>query len=887
MGTLPPRPCLPSDAASLDLSGQWRFRLLPSADGPAGPAHSPARSAHSPAGSVDFASPGFDDSGWETRPVPSHFGTPAYTNVNYPIPVDPPRVPDENPTGDHRLTFDLPPGWPEGDAVLRFEGVDSCGRVWLNGTELGVTFGSRLPHEFAVGHLLRTAGNVLAVRVHQWSPGTYLEDQDMWWWPGIFREVRLLARPAGGLGQVRVEAGYDHITGLGTLHVQGAEVVSGPDLSQPVRPWTAETPHLYDVVLRSGPETATVRVGFRTVTIEDGVLKVNGRRILLRGVNRHEFHPELGRVQNEEVMRADLDLMRAHNINAIRTSHYPPHPRFLDLCDELGFWVVDECDFETHGFELLGWKANPTDDPAWREPLEDRARRMVLRDRHHPSVIMWSLGNEAGVGRNLGAMASVIRELDGTRPLHYEGDRSCEHTDVYSRMYAPHAEVEQIGQNTSIPFILCEYGHAMGNGPGGLLEYQQLFETYERCQGGFIWEWIDHGILAGGGFRYGGDFGEELHDGNFVCDGLVFPDRTPSPGLIEYKKVIEPVRISSTFIENRYDFRSLQGFTLRWSYDTGPEGSATGVMSGELPCPPLAAGERAPLQIPPGQGWCTVSALDPAGHEVAWGQWQVSPSAHEAPVSGAALERGLLETLPEISLEIWRAPIDNDQFGGRPPKLAQQWREAGLHRMMRRTLSIEPLSVRYAPAQADFGLVATYHWLPEPDGSVRLRVDVVPDGQWSVPLPRLGVRFALPAELGEVEWFGGGPGEAYPDSRQAARVGHWRMSVDAMQTPYVYPQENGARIDVRWASLTDSQGNGLRLEGDTPFLFTARRWTTEQLDAARHHDELVPGEKIWVNVDFAQHGLGSGSCGPVSLPQYELHAAPVSFTMRLVMLGMG
>ncbi|GIH06556.1 beta-galactosidase [Rhizocola hellebori] len=858
VGTLSPRPCLASDAPVLDLSGQWRFRLLPTADGPA-----------------DFASAGFDDSGWEIKPVPSHFGTPAYTNANYPIPVEPPLVPDENPTGDHRVTFDLPPGWPAGDAALRFEGVDSCGRVWLNGVELGVTFGSRLPNEFAVGHLLRETGNVLAVRVHQWSPGTYLEDQDMWWWPGIFREVRLIARPAGGLDQVRVQAGFDHETGLGTLTVDGAEVVSGPDLSRPVRPWTAETPYLYDVVIRSGPETATIRVGFRTVSIEDGVLKVNGRRILFRGVNRHEFHPVTGRALSEEVMRADLELMRAHNVNAVRTSHYPPHPRFLDFCDELGFWVIDECDLETHGFEPFGWQGNPTDDPAWREALEDRARRMVLRDRHHPSVIMWSLGNEAGVGRNLGAMAAAMRALDSTRPLHYEGDRTCEHTDVNSRMYAPHDEVAQIGQSTTRPFILCEYGHAMGNGPGGLSEYQRLFETFERCQGGFIWEWIDHGIASERGFLYGGDFGEELHDGSFICDGLVFPDRTPSPGLAEYKKVIEPIRITRDGIENRYDFRSLEGFSLRWGYDGGG--------GGELPCPPLRPGEQAPLEVPPGSGWCTVSALDPAGHEIAWGQWQDSPSRHELP----AIPDGPLERGPEVRLDVWRAPIDNDQFGGRPPKLAQLWRDAGLHRMKQRTISLDPLRVRLAPAAANFGLLATYRWEPQADGSVRLEVEVEPDGQWHVPLPRVGLRFALPASLGIAQWFGGGPGEAYPDSRQAAKMGLHRMSVDQMQTPYVFPQENGARIDVRWASLTDSGGNGLRIEGDTPFLFTARRWTTEQLDAARHTSELVPSDRIWVNVDAAQHGLGSGSCGPVALPAYVLHPKRLRIALRFVRLGNG
>lgn len=863
VGGLPPRAFLVSDAPRLDLSGTWRFRLLPHADGP-----------------VDFAEPGFDDSTWEAREVPSHFATPIYTNVRFPIPVEPPLVPDENPTADHRLLFDLPSGWPIGDAVLRFDGIDSCGRIWLNGKELGITFGSRLPSEFAVGHLLQEKENVLAVRVHRWSPGTYVEDQDMWWWPGIFREVTLIARPVGGIADVRVRAGYDHVTGVGSLQIDGVDSFTGPDLAKPVEPWTAETPYLYDVEIARGTERAVIKVGFRTVSIEDGVFKVNGRRILFRGVNRHEFDPVHGRVMSEEVMRADLELMKRHNINAVRTSHYPPHPRFLELCDEYGFWVIDECDFETHGFERLGWKGNPTDDPEWRPVLEDRARRMVARDRNRPSVIMWSLGNESGVGSNLGHMAAAIRELDPTRPLHYEGDRSCEHTDVYSRMYASHAEVDQIGRSTTIPFILCEYGHTMGNGPGGLLEYQRLFETHERCQGGFIWEWIDHGIASPEGFRYGGDFGEELHDGNFICDGLVFPDRNPSPGLIEYKKVIEPVRITREHIENRYDFRDLSHLTLRWANDTS---------HGELACPNLKPGERAALEIPAGQSWCTVSAVDGDGMEVAWGQWEVTPSPPTPRSVGSKLAGQPREWhgIPVVGplLDVWRAPTDNDEWG----KLAAKWRDVGLHRMHHRTIESGPglIRTRVAAAGVDFGLLADYRWSLLDDHDLRLELEVEPDGEWPVPLPRLGLRFALPSRFGDVEWFGGGPGESYPDSCQASRIGRYQMSVDQMQTPYVFPQENGARIDVRWAELRNAEGNGIRLRGDTPFMFTARRWTTEQLDVAKHTGDLVPGDHIWINVDLAQHGIGSASCGPATLPAYELHPAPARFGLTITRTAMG
>jgi beta-galactosidase len=884
-GSLAPRAYFTSDAPRLSLNGSWRFVQHETADVP-----------------IDFTVPEFDHSDWDHIEIPSHFGTPAYTNVVYPIPVEPPFVPDANPTADHRLVFDLPSPWPAGDAVLRFDGIDSCGRIWLNGTELGITFGSRLPSEFAVGHLLREKGNVLAVRVHQWSPGTYLEDQDMWWWPGIFRDVTLISRPAGGLEDIRVHAGHD-----GSLHIDGVDGWEAP--AGPILPWTAETPHLYDVRVWRGPESAVLKVGFRTVSIEDGVLKVNGKGILFRGVNRHEFDPLHGRVMTEEVMRIDLELMKAHNINAVRTSHYPPHPRFLELCDELGFWVIDECDFETHGFEPLGFQGNPTSDPAWRPALEDRARRMVARDFNRPSVIMWSLGNESGTGENLRHMVNAIRALDSSRPIHYEGDAA--YSDVYSRMYAPHAEVDEIGKTTQKPFVLCEYGHAMGNGPGGLTEYQKLFETHERCQGGFIWEWIDHGIASPRGYLYGGDFGEELHDSNFICDGLVFPDRQPSPGLIEYKKVIEPIRITRDSIENRYDFRNLAGLTLHWT-DTL---DGLPVQQGSLDCPPLAPGETAPLpSLPdapaapePGELWRTVSVHD-ANHEIAWTQWRIHavPTATAAPAApviepfGAAAPAAASAARPtaavptpvapfagrpavqgvvlEPRVDIWRAPIDNETWGTRQ---ADAWRKYGLHRMKHRVISSDNgvVKTRIGAAGVAFGLFATYTWSSQADASLKLDVSVTPDGQWPVSLPRLGLRFAVPGKFGEAEWFGGGPGEAYPDSRQACKIGRYRMSVDEMQTPYVVPQENGARIDVRWAVLRSSAGEGIRIESPTPFTFTARRWTTEELDAVRHTSDLRPGDNIWINVDFAHRGVGSSSCGPDILAQYDLPVAPAEFTV--------
>ena len=918
-GSLAPRSAFTSDAPSLSLDGNWRFRLSPS-----------VAAAPSDVERVDF-----DDSAWEELPVPSHWqlhghGRPAYTNVDYPFPVDPPRVPSDNPTGDHRLRFDLPADWPDGPAVLRFEGVDSCARIWLNGMELGVTKGSRLPSEFVVGALLRQSGNVLVVRVHQWSAGSYLEDQDMWWLSGIFRSVTLLSRPAGGIGDYWVRADYDHLTGLGTLLVESgpdvrvnvpslgiADHPAGVPIEVPVEPWSAEVPRLYDGELSTVAERVPVRIGFRTVAIEDGLLKVNGRRILFRGVNRHEHHPRTGRAQTRVTMLADIKIMKRHNINAVRTSHYPPHPMFLELCDEYGLWVIDECDLETHGFGELDWVGNPSDDPQWTDAYLDRMRRTVERDKNRPSVILWSLGNESGTGPNLALMSAWTRDRDPTRPVHYEGDAACEYVDVYSRMYASHEEVDRIGREPGIPFLLCEYAHAMGNGPGGLLEYRELFEKYPRCQGGFVWEWIDHGLTRIDDqvreyFAYGGDFGETIHDGNFVIDGLVFPDRRPSPGLVEYAKIIEPVRIAPSpgglRVSNHYDFRSLDHLSFSWIL----EGEGITVATGKLDVPSVPSGQSAEVPLPRlpeigGEGWLTVSAAlasdtswGRVGHVVAWGQLPVSP-APAAPTlpargpvfsAGGQLVLGAGEFDPRTGaltslgglpvrgprLDVWRAPTDNDRESD-----AQQWRAAGLHRMQHRVAGIEHgdalvVHTRVAPPALGFGLLADYTWTAEGD-RLRLRIDVTPDGEIPCPLPRLGVTMALPAGLGAVEWFGGGPGEAYPDSRQAARIGRFSSTVDGLQTPYVVPQENGNRADARWLRLTDPDGKGIRVDGDPAFDFTARRWTAADLEAARHTTDLVAGDLVHLTLDVAQQGLGSASCGPGVLPQYRLPAQKTEFTL--------
>ncbi|GMK54128.1 hypothetical protein CspeluHIS016_0107140 [Cutaneotrichosporon spelunceum] len=943
-GALRPRAYALSNAVHQSLNGAWKFTLEPTA----------TRTA----ATAGFQDPDFADGPWDTIPVPSSwvlqdgkYGRPAYQNIRYPFPVDPPLVPTENPTGLYRLAFDLPSDWPtRGKTILRFDGIESWAKVWLNGIELGTTSGSRLPTEFEAPV---AAHNTLAVQVHQWSAGSYLEDQDQWWLPGIFRDVTLIHRPPNAVQDHFVHADYDHTDGSGTLLVEctpagtvrvpelGIEVTTGEEVRMAVEPWSAEVPRLYAATLDTGPdgEVVPLKIGFRSVTIQDAQLKVNGRRILFRGVDRHEFHPETGRTLSLDTMRQDVVLMKAHNINAVRCAHYPPHPAFLGLCDEYGLWVIDEGDFETHGFEVVQWKGSPAAEDMWTANLVNRTERMFERDKNHPSVVVWSLGNEAGFGPNIGRMAAAIRARDA-RPIHYERDLLGQYVDIYSRMYASQElcarigraeeeasdEIEWMGhllfseaqlsdaalgaKRRAMPFILCEYAHAMGNGPGGLAEYQAVFHTHARTQGGFVWEWIDHGILQHSPdgrayYAYGGDFGEVIHDGNFVCDGLLFPDRTPSPGLLEFKKVVEPVEMcargGTLSILNRYDFADTSGLEFAWRLERDGQ-----LVEGTLNVPPIGAGETGSAVLPDmkgpaeGEAVLTVSARlreaaswAEAGHEVAWAQVRtgalpsaaVDASASPAVQDGAIVlgpaRFGLDGQLVQLGalrvaagrLDIWRAPTDNDVC------FESAWRAAGYDRMQHRTDSVEVTStsvvVRTRVAAADTGRALRTVYTYTSDGvTLHVRVDVTPEGDFAAPLPRLGFLLGLPKEMDRVAWFGLGPGEAYPDSWRAQRLGSFETSIDAWQTHYVRPQENGNRTGVRRATLAGA-GRAITIAGG--FNLGVRRWTSNELAAARHTVDLGPGDTVWVNIDHAQNGLGTAACGPPPQEQFLLHAEKTSF----------
>ncbi|WP_405962211.1 DUF4981 domain-containing protein [Streptomyces sp. NBC_00723] len=966
----PARSWLHSDAPARSLNGPWRFRLSPTASV-----------------AEDFAAEDFDDQGWEDLPVPSHWvlegdgahGRPIYTNVQFPFPIDPPHVPDENPTGDHRRHFDLPADWADAErVVLRFDGVESLFRVWVNGAEIGSAAGSRLAHEFDVTSAVRPGDNVVAVRVYQWSAASYVEDQDQWWLPGIFRDVTLIARPAGGLEDVWLRTGFAdghgrvdaeitaeptaypvtlRIPELGIERTWSDPAEVAPFDIAEVEPWSAERPRLYDVTVSTAAETVTLRAGFRTVEIRGDRFLVNGRRVVFHGVNRHETHPLRGRVFDEEHAREDLARMKRFNVNAIRTSHYPPHPRLLDLADELGFWVVLECDLETHGFEKLDWVGNPSDDPTWRAAYLDRIERTVERDKNHPSVVIWSLGNEAGTGSNLAAMSAWVHARDAERPVHYEGDYTGEYTDVYSRMYASVPETEQIGTDGSRfpllgctpaqgarqrtkPFLLCEYAHAMGNGPGAFDQYEALVHRYPRLHGGFVWEWRDHGIsttTADGTpyYAYGGDFGEVVHDGNFVMDGMLLSDDVPTPSLHEFKAVVQPIRFSfdadKVTIANLRHTADTSDLRFRWRV----EHDGTPVDSGYLEVPAVVAGDSGRVSLPrfpvapDAETWLTVEAVLAAGttwaaegHVVATAQLDRSlprPVRAARPRTGwkpgdgtltlgrAEFVDGSLTRLGgrEVAgprLELFRAPTDNDEgaWGDVAESdanidgvsNAELWRRDGLDRLTTRRVSVERTTGalrtvdKVSAANSGSWVTVESVWSLEGD-EVELRVEIEPSRGWHTVWPRIGIRFDLPdgdAPVDGAEWFGLGPLESYPDSLRAAHTGRFSATVRDLAVDYARPQETGHRSALRRLTLTSAETEVLRIEalpdtrGRRPG-FTLSRHTPQEIARAAHPFELPTSTTSHLIVDAAQHGLGSRACGPDVWPEYALR--PESRTIRL------
>ena len=915
---LPPRSHLADDSGVISLDGTWSFAHFrtdpdPFVDSECPWAEPPAEPA---TGDID---------------VPSHwvlredglYGRPAYTNVDFPFPVDPPYPPEVNPVGDYRRSFDLPDSWGEGVVALRFDGVESQATVWVNGTWVGMARGSRLAHEFDVTDLVRPGANTITVRVHQFSSGSYLEDQDQWWLPGIFRSVSLRHLAPGAIEDLWIDTDYEAGVGYASvearvLGAREASLVGRLDIGGvgscllalergadgryrserlslgDVRPWSANDPALYDahVSIQGGDGLVSgdrsLRVGFRRVSIEGGVLTANGAPLTLNGVNRHEVRADEGRVFDDEWARADLVLMKSMGINAIRTSHYPPHPRLLDLADEIGLWVMLEGDIETHGFEGTGeWNDNPSDDPRWADAYLDRTVRAFERDKNHPSIMSWSLGNESGTGANLAACARWIHERTGGRAaVHYEGDHALEYTDIYSRMYPTLEEVAAILDDSDLhaevavpthvaaqvdnaarerirraPYLMCEYLHAMGTGPAGALGYAAQM-SHPRHAGGFVWEWRDHALwrtLPDGrrALSYGGDFGEEVHDGNFVCDGLVDALSRPYAG------------------------------TWAWVAAMAPDAPALAHAIAEADSG--SVGERDHLRA------LADALLFPCVDEVN------SPYALDE--SGRVARIGDMPV--RIDLSVFRAPTDNDR--GRGPidywgvdatdlgplgvgrgeagtSHAMRWERARLHLLRRRLVSIEEDGVvrrvveRWAPPAAQFGVTLTWEYAPvrigeEGPNALSVSLRVVPYGTWLPRVPRLGLRLELPGSTWHATWLGDTM-IGYADMSVPGARGCGSGDACDLWDVCVRPQEGGHRQGLEALSLRGEAGEFLILPA-SPLGWSVSRWSERELAQASHWEDLPDSERLFLWLDVFQDGIGTRSCGPDARPEVAVRMRDV------------
>lgn len=947
-----------------------------------------------------------DDDLFESIPVPGNwqmhgYDIPHYTNVAYPIPFDPPFVPDENPVGCYRRFFTLPESFMDREIFVNFDGVNSAFYVWVNGEPVGFSKVSHMPAEFNITRFLTGGENLIAVQVFKWSDGTYLEDQDFWRLSGIFRDVYLLGVPKLHLRDVRTEATLENGYKDGVLRIEadafnyaaetrsanftarlikdGAEVTSEDrnlslaggkstteTFSFTVRDalkWTAETPKLYTLLLllKDGEKIIEVQrmdVGFKTVEIRDQQLFVNGVSIKLKGVNRHDTHECLGHVTPMEALVKDIELMKQHNINTVRTSHYPNDPRWLTLCDEYGLYVINEADLESHGTAYLSgqYEGSNTDENMynyfphqedWRAAFVDRAERMVARDKYHASIIMWSLGNESGYGPNHGAMREKILSMDKTRPIHYENEPGCIYSDVESVMY-PSVEhlIEQGKSNDPHPYFMCEYAHAMGLGPGSLKEYWDAIYASKRLIGGCVWEWVDHGMLVEDEngdetYAYGGDFGDMPNDSNFCVDALNYPDRTPHTGLIEYKKVLEPVRFTllsenpaTLKVENLYAFQTLDHLDASFAYSVDGETLTTGRvgLSGIPPygekmitLPPLAVkkGERF-LDITVNEAFETAYA--PRGHEVAHAQIALSSDVSVyrykardmSPLSLFELDDEVIVEGDDFTLcfvrktgewesynisgtdmfltgprfSAYRAPIDNDvHFNNK------EWEKFGYGRLNARLTGFDVVKVSDSVVRISVSHVhAAYTYAPlfntktvytvYGNGDVRVKNVFENAGRMKLtcPIPRLGLQLTLPGELDRVMWFGRGPHENYSDMKTSAAVALYQATVDDLHEPYIRPQENGARSDTRCLAMLNDLGEGFLVVAEKAygdgFSFNAHNYTDELLNEAKHTTDLYDQEITVLSLDYRQNGLGSNICGPQPQEKYKLFLTePVEFTL--------
>lgn len=927
---------------------------------------------------VDMEVPGV----WQNEGYDNH----QYTNIKYPFPFDPPYVPQDIPCGAYVYNFEYKEDEKAKKAFLNFEGVDSCFYLWINGSYVGYSQVVHATSEFDITDVLKNGKNTIAVLVLKWCDGSYLEDQDKFRMSGIFRDVYILKRPQAYIRDYRVNTDggklkfdielTDPVGVKITLEDKAGNIIAKGEIdktgsiefevSDPIL-WNTENPYLYTLVLETEEETIVEYVGFRTVEIIDRVLYFNKQKIKFRGVNRHDSDPVTGFTISMEQIITDLTMMKQHNFNAIRSSHYPNAPYFYQLCDKYGFMVVDEADIEAHGPVMIyrkedtdynrfkRWNEKIADDPAWEASILDRVELMVRRDKNRPSIVMWSMGNESAYGCNFEKALKWTKEFDPSRITQYESARyrnydveyNYDHLDIYSRMYPSLDEIREYLENdASKPFLLVEYCHSMGNGPGDFEDYFELIYENDLMCGGFVWEWCDHAIYKGKDkngkdmYYYGGDHGESVHDLNFCMDGLVYPDRTPHTGLLEYKNVYRPARVVSydeasgkLVIHNYMDFDDLKDFVDIY-YEVSCDG--LNVESGVLELPSIEAHSEKELELrikipnkgkvflkliyilkkempliqkgyelgfdelkienEDGRNQNAVKLLD---REVTVSDMEVAEDDTSVIIKGKTFtytyskKNGMFKSLVfagreyinrPMELNIWRAPTDNDMYA----KL--EWKKAKYNEAYVRAYETDiiqssdgvKISVKTSMSAASIQKIldADIVWKIDCMGAITSSIKVVKDEEFP-DLPRFGIRLFLDKKLENVAYFGMGPHESYIDKHHSTSHGIYRANVREIHEDYIKPQENGSHYDCDYVELSNGQF-GMVVAAQKTFSFNASVYTQEELESAEHNFELVESESTVLCLDYALNGIGSNSCGPVVIDKYRFDDIKFDFDISII-----
>lgn len=942
-----------------------------------------------------FFEKNYDTENFDEIQVPSvwqmaGYDTHQYTNIRYPFPFDPPYVPQDIPCGAYVHNFEYSRDEKASKAFLNFEGVDSCFYVWINGSYVGYSQVSHMTSEFDVTDVLQDGTNTVAVLVMKWCDGSYLEDQDKFRMSGIFRDVYILKRPEQAISdyhiktkiedmlakveldvkfyssanvKISIEDKNGAVVAVGSIAEEGTAVleIASPEL------WNTENPYLYKLILETENEVIVDHIALRKIEIKDQVIYLNGQKIKFRGVNRHDSDPATGFTISPEQITTDLTLMKQHNFNAIRSSHYPNAPFFYEMCDKYGFMVIDEADIEAHGPFMIyrkedtdynrfkRWNEKIADDPVWEEAIVDRVKLMVERDKNRFCIVMWSMGNESAYGCNFEKALAWTKKFDPDRITQYESARyrnydetyDYSNLDVYSRMYPALSEIQEyLDKDGSKPFLLVEYCHSMGNGPGDFEDYFQMIQDNDKMCGGFVWEWCDHAIAHGTAengktiYAYGGDHGEEIHDGNFCMDGLVYPDRTVHTGLLEYKNVYRPARVISydkesgeLVLHNYMDFDDLKDY-VKISYELTQDGLV--ISKGILPefsVAPHGEGKTNLKINVPENGKCYLKLiyhlkkelpLLDEDHILGFDEIEVSKEDAKCKLAEKWIPKTVVDSELQVNendtqihikgrefaytvdkrtalftemkfagreylnhpmeLNIWRAPTDNDMY------IKSEWKKAHYDQAYTRAYTTEVVQGKHGVKITSHASVVaetvqkildvTITWKIEATGKIDADVAVTKDDEFP-DLPRFGVRMFLDKKLAGVRFFGMGPQESYRDKHQAASHGLYRANVGDLHEDYIRPQENGSHYDCEYVELNNSR-YGIVASAEKAFSFNASYYTQEELEKKTHNYELIESDSVVFCVDYALNGIGSNSCGPVVLEQYRFDDVLFQFQFTLI-----